>query len=64
MRSPLAASIDKVTTPLAAWGSLTRRDRKKGRRHLNGWVVLCVIVGSGGHAVGLTMFGSEDATFR
>jgi hypothetical protein len=27
-------------------------------------LVLCVIVGNGGHAVGMTMSGSEDATFR
>jgi predicted transcriptional regulator len=43
--------------------SLIRGDRKNKRRRLNCWVVLCVIVGSGGRAAGMTMFGSEMRRF-
>jgi hypothetical protein len=38
--------------------------RKETRPYLNHGLVLCVIVGNGKRTVGMTMSGSEDATFR
>jgi len=38
--------------------------RKETRRCLNCKLVLCVIVGNGERAVGMTISGSEDAAFR
>ena len=37
---------------------------KETGRRLNYRLVLCVIVGNGKRAVGMSMSGSEDATFR